>query len=300
MSGISLFAAAQVLFEQQGRIEDSFVMYEKCIRKILKDESPIAPLSFGPGAPDNFPREIIGSAWYGFQACFRHPSVSFTPESHPGAFKLLDSFRPGASSRLHARLERTPRGKIVLKGMQIVAGYTLGLLAWDKRDRSTAAKRYKEALDLAATHPPFITLEPGAVGMEKYVHKEVKDMRDNLDVLVKIDTENGLIAAAVNPNGRLAQRRDVVELPFRRARKDKTGQIDTHTSVVIATHACGKCGKRDVKLMRCSLCLKVHCECCHLIGALPVVRIFVPQIAVPNASMQIGSEVASAFVFGDS
>src|SRR3979411_2710460 len=100
MSGIILFAAAQVLFGQQGRIEDSFVTYQKCITKILKDESPIAPLPLGPGTPNNIPREIIGSAWSCFQACFRHPSVSFTPESHPEAFRLLNSFRPGSSSKL--------------------------------------------------------------------------------------------------------------------------------------------------------------------------------------------------------
>src|SRR6266568_8763408 len=76
---------------------------------------------------------------------FHDPAMNHTEESHPEAYKLLSSFKPGAQ-KSHPRLERTPR---LLKAMQITAGLTLGLLAWDKRDRATAAKRYREALDLA-------------------------------------------------------------------------------------------------------------------------------------------------------
>ena len=42
-------------------------------------------------------------------------------ESHPEAYKLLSSFKPGAQ-KSHLR-------KILLKAMQIKAGLTLGLLA---------------------------------------------------------------------------------------------------------------------------------------------------------------------------
>jgi hypothetical protein len=263
MSGVELFQRAETLYFQ-GKVPETFEMYQKSIKKILKDENPTATLPL-PLPTDDFPRETLGVVWRNFLGFFRDPAMSFTPESHPEAHKLLNSFRPAStsasSSRIHARLERTERGKILLKGMQVTAGITLGLIAWDKRDRATAAKRYKEALDLAQTHPPFTTLAPGAVGLDKYVHSDVQTARDNLAVLVQNDIANDRLNAAAHPDSHLPQRKDVVELPVGVLRVDKTGQTSIDTSVVFATDACAKCGKRDVKLMRCSLCMKVPCTC---------------------------------------
>jgi len=134
-------------------------------------------------------------------------------------------------------------------------------MAWDQRDRAKASKRYKEALDLAATHPPFVTLAPDAGGLEKYIYGEVQQAKDNLAKIVENDTIHGVTSAAVGQDGRLPERREVVDLPFPMQRVDKSGRVDIESSVVFATDACAKCGKRDVKLMRCKACLKVHCEC---------------------------------------
>jgi hypothetical protein len=74
--------------------------------------------------------------------------------------------------------------------MQITSGLTLGMLAWDERDRATAAKRYKEALDLAATHPPFTVISPDTVGLERWVYMDTQQSKDNLDLILKNDIVN--------------------------------------------------------------------------------------------------------------
>ena len=255
MSGVALFQRAEGLYAQ-GKIQETFETYQKCIRKILRDENPTANI---PAIlPDDFPRETLGAVWRNFVGFFRDPAMSFTAETAPEAYKLLNSFRPTTTSKLYARLERTDRGKVLLKGMQITAGLTLGLMAWDNRDRATASKRYKEALDLAATHPPFSVLAPGAVGLERWVYMDLQETKENLGRLVQNDTVH---AAMV---GGAPQRRDVVDLPIGHIRIDKTGEATTESATMFATNECGKCGKRDVKLMRCGQCKKMPCESCFL------------------------------------
>lgn len=41
-----------------------------------------------------------------------------------------------------------------------------------------------------------------------------------------------------------------------------------HDSVMFATDACAKCGKRDVKLLRCGLCRTVVPELCEQVNIL--------------------------------
>ena len=256
-SGLALFQKAET-FYSQGRINDAFEFYQKSIKKILKDEDCIAKIP-AVVLPD-FPQELLGGVWRNFVGFFRDPAMNFTEESHPDAYKLLSSFKPGGQ-KSHPRLERTPRGKILLKAMQITAGLTLGLLAWDKRDRATAAKRYREALDLAETHPPF-TLPPGAIGLERYVYNDLKDTKTNLGMLVLNDTKNAEMVAEGN---QVPGRRDIVDLPVPQMRIEKTGAVTIEHSLSIATNACAHCGKRDPKLLRCALCKTTLCECSYFI-----------------------------------
>ena len=252
-SGVALFQLAEGLYAK-GNNQGAFDLYQKSVRKILKDETVTANL---PAlVPDDFPRETLGAVWRNFVGFFRDPAMSFTQTSDPEAYKLLNSFRPGAT-RSFPKFERTPRGKVLLKGMQITAGLTLGLLAWDNHDRATAAKRYKEALDLAATHPPFTNLPPGTVGLEKWVSLDLKEVKSNLDHLVQKDTANAQMLGS-GESGSAPQRKDVRNLPHPRI--EKSGEVTVEESFTFATDACAKCGKRDVKLMRCSLCRKVPCE----------------------------------------
>jgi len=139
--------------------------------------------------------------------------------------------------------------------MQITAGLTLGVLAWDNRDRAKAAKRYKEALDLAATHPPFTNLPPGTVGLEKWVYLDLQQVKANLDHLVQNDTINAQMLGGTS--GSVPQRKDVIDLPLPHVRLEKSGDVTVGEPVMFATDACAKCGKRNVKLLRCSLCKNV-------------------------------------------
>jgi len=81
--------------------------------------------------PPDFPQELLGGVWHNFIGFFHDPAMNFTEESHPEAYKLLSSLRPGAQ-KSHPWLKCTPCRKILLKGMQITAGLTLGFLTWDK------------------------------------------------------------------------------------------------------------------------------------------------------------------------
>jgi len=140
--------------------------------------------------------------------------------------------------------------------MQITAGLTLGLLAWDNRDRATAAKRYREALNLAATHPPFTDLPPGTVGLEKWVYLDLQQVKVNLDHLVQNDTINAQMLGG-DASGSAPKRKDVVDLPLPQMRFEKSGEVTFEDTLKFATNACAKCGKRDVKLDCCSRCKKV-------------------------------------------
>ena len=288
-SGLALFQKAET-FYHQGRTNDAFEYYQKSIKKILKDENVIAKI---PAiVPPDFPQELLGSVWRNFVGFFRDPAMNFTEESHPEAYKLLHSFSPGAQ-KSHSRLERTARGKILLKAMQITAGLTLGLLAWDKRDRATAAKRYHEALDLAATHLPFTSLPPGTIGLEMYVHKDLQDMKRNLGMLVLNDTANTEMVA--DEGDRVPGRRDVIDLPVPQMRIEKTGAVTVEHSLLIATNACAQCGRRDPKLLRCALCKTTLCECPYFI---PVPHWIndVFQTAMANAKGHIGRAYIYDFI----
>ena len=251
-SGVALFQRAEGLYAQ-GNIQGAFDLYQKSVKKILRDENVIAKI---PAlVPDDFPQETLGAVWRNFVGFFRDPAMSFTRNSEPEAYALLDSFRP-SSGKSHPRFEKTPRGKVLLKGMQITAGLTLGLLAWDNRDRATAAKRYKEAIDLAATHPPYANLPPGTVGLEKWVYLDLQQVKKNLDHLV----QNDAIHAQMLGGDSAPKRKDVMDLPLAQMRLDKSGEVTVEESVMFATSPCAKCGKRDVKLLRCSSCKEVQCE----------------------------------------
>jgi hypothetical protein len=253
MSSWTLFQAAE-WFYHQGKINDSFEYYQRSIKKNLKDENVIAIVPLP--VPDGSPQEILTAAWRNFLGFFRDPAMSFTKASHPEAYKLLNSFRPGASSKnkSHARLQRSPRGRLLLTGMQVTAGLTLGLMAWDRHDRAAAAKCYQEAIDLARTHPPFMA--PGTVGFEKWVSLDIKEAQKNLAVLVQNDKLYATMAERVN--GSAPTRRDIIELP--RARIDKTGQQTVETRTMMATDVCGNCQERKAKLMYCSACKKISCK----------------------------------------
>jgi hypothetical protein len=249
-TGWAIFVRAEE-FYHAGKMKDALDNYQRAIKKILKDEIVIAKVPM-PVTHDDMPRETLGMAWRNFVGFFRDPAMSFNEQTAPEAYKLLNSFRPTVFKG-HDRLERTERGRILSKGMQITAGLTLGLLAWDKRDRATAAKRYNEALELAKTHAPFNVLPPGTVGFEKWVYTDLQQTKDNLANLIEVDVEKAELLEGYEP-----KRKEAIPLPI--IRSEGTGAMTFGMDYTFATSACGKCGKRDVKLMRCSRCKSMTCE----------------------------------------
>lgn len=149
----------------------------------------------------------------------------------------------------------TDTGKLLLKGMQITAGITLGILAWDSEDRATAAKRYSESFELAVTHPPYNS-DPALVrpGLEKYVANEVKTARENYATLRENDV---LRAGAVGREGDAGRRE---RLGVMNLRMEGDGRVVLREEFEVATDVCAGCGKREVKMKQCSKCHKVLCR----------------------------------------
>ncbi|KAG6907637.1 hypothetical protein DXG01_008131 [Tephrocybe rancida] len=231
-TGFALFQKAELAYSK-GDSASAFTSYQAGIKKILKDENPTALLPYPASAlPPDCPREVLGMLWRNFVGFFRDPQMGFTRDSAPAAYKLLASFRP----------ERT-RGKALLKGMQITAALTLGLLAWDERDRATAAKRYHEGIALVGTN----TLPPGTVGMALYVHNDLQEVKENLGILIENDRINAELLKS--QGSAQPKRREEVDLPLPQVRVDKTGAVSVEGTVEFATNACNKCGRRDVKLL---------------------------------------------------
>ncbi|THU85533.1 hypothetical protein K435DRAFT_822386 [Dendrothele bispora CBS 962.96] len=271
-SGAALFQKAEQ-FYSSGRTDDAFEYYQKAIKKILKDEVVDAKLPV-VSVPVDSPLETLGFLWQNFTGFFRDASLTYNEKTAPEAWKLLCNFRIGNTHKCHSRF-RTPRQKILLKGMQITANMSIGLLAWDTRDRATAAKRYAEAIKLARTHPPFDCLGD-KFGKEKpneevakttknwelFVAKHVKETKENLLTLIGNDIWNVGIAKALdeiaetgNVTGAGLRKESMNIIPMTRVEGD--GTVNIVQNVVLATDGCARCGKRDVKLQRCSGCLKI-------------------------------------------
>ncbi|KAJ7151119.1 hypothetical protein C8R46DRAFT_1358033 [Mycena filopes] len=244
-TGRDIFRQAERDYEA-GRITQAFELYRQAVNQIVKHENVIQKL---PHVPEDMPSEILAMTWQNLTRCFRSDVYGFTQETHPDAYNLVYSFRPTAHG--HPQF-KDQEARQLLKAMQISAALTLGLLAWSKGDRSTAAKRYQEALDVAATHPPFNSVTPGLKHLEKITAAEVQQIRDNLAVL----TRNDSITASTFGAEQGVLRKEVLNAPNMRLGDD--GGVSHQDTFVVATDACGRvgCPNRGVGFKRCSACKK--------------------------------------------
>ncbi|KIY52679.1 hypothetical protein FISHEDRAFT_69495 [Fistulina hepatica ATCC 64428] len=241
-SGLTSFTEAELDYAA-GRIDPCFRKYLKSIKKIIKDEKLDAKLKFSAGAPvpPDHPEELLGAVWRNFIGFFKDKPLNINEETQPDAYKFLKSFIP-SSGHAHPRFDATPRTQLLLKGMQVTACFALGLLAWDKRDRATASKRYREGLEVAHTVPSF--LDPVGKGWEMYVANEVKEMTSNLEIVVASDEQNAAPG-----------RRTMFHIPNTRVEAD--GNVTFQDQMMSATDVCAACGKRDVKMKHCGACKAV-------------------------------------------
>lgn len=182
---------------------------------------------------------------------FNGPSSASAPE----AYKLVNSFRPGNNNDFPRFT--TPEQQLLLKALQINAGLTLGLIAWDKNDRAAAAKRYQETLDLAATHTPWNSVDPRSKDLNRWTSNNVQQVKDNLAMIVQNDTMNAMFAQLSGAEGG-SFRRD--KIPAQNVKIDASGEAHFAQTVSMATDACGRCGTRGVKLSRCGKCKKIACK----------------------------------------
>ncbi|KAJ6538980.1 hypothetical protein B0H19DRAFT_960856, partial [Mycena capillaripes] len=197
-----------------------------------------------------FPQELLAAIWQQLSDRFRSKGSGFTQEAYPDAYDLIYSFRPGSSSRAHPQFKGL-QGRRLLKAMEISAAFALATLAWDKGDRSTAAKRYQEGLDIAATHPPFNSVNRGLKHLDRITAQLVQQMRENLAKLIHNDSIN----ASKVGSGQGALRKEVLNTPHTRIGDD--GTIMREDTFVVATDACGGCSKRGVNFKRCGTCMKI-------------------------------------------
>lgn len=172
----------------------------------------------------------------------------------PEEYKFLTTFRPGTSKE-HTQFHGEP-AQVLLKGLQIATGSTLGLLAWDRNDRPTAARRYKETLDLAISHPAFNDIALSSPHFERWIAHDVQTMKDNLFMLMQNDSLNvALLKAHGIEGGDL--RKQTIAIPNVKVTGD---QVEFQGSIQLATDACASCSTRGVKLQRCGRCKKVACQ----------------------------------------
>lgn len=204
----------------------------------------------------DFPQETLPAIWRNFVGFFRDPALGFNAGTAPDAYKLLASFRPASEQhRSHAAFaKRGARGLVVLKAMQVTATFTLGLMAWDKKERATAAKRYEEALALAETHAPFVGTRQPTDALELWVWKDVRETRDNLKILVDTDVTHAAMLGDATVG-----RKQTRDLPAPHARIEPDGNVTVHDEVSFATDVCHACGIRGAKLSKCSKCKKATC-----------------------------------------
>ncbi|KAF6753015.1 hypothetical protein DFP72DRAFT_1171189 [Ephemerocybe angulata] len=256
MSGLEFLSKAQVALVVENDRKKAFDLYQKAIKRIMERENPLTLVSAQrtPSMTDDVPSEALAFAFLSFSASFRDPTTNFTEATVPEAFKLLSSFRPNSQNKdLKGPRFASPRAQFLLKCLQISALLTLGLLAWDAKDRAKAAKRYKEALELAASEPRLTTRTP-AVGLETWIAHEVREIRDNLEILVRNDEENAEVLRRMGVQGGNT-RKEEVRVP--NVRVEAGGAVRQEWSTVSATDACGRCGVRDVKLEKCARCKKM-------------------------------------------
>lgn len=174
-------------------------------------------------------------------------------DSSTKAFKLLREFRPSSRCELYGF--DSDRAIVLLKAMQITAGFTLGLMAWDKRDRSSAATQYVDSLKIASTHAPFMQspIDETTIHLERWIALEVHALRKNLSSLFDNDTINaGLVGEVADGRRRV--------ISVRNTRIEAFGHVEICDKIMTATDSCRSCKKRGRDMLCCSACKIAICE----------------------------------------
>ncbi|KAF5335963.1 hypothetical protein D9611_006204 [Ephemerocybe angulata] len=257
-TGFEFFRMAE---EMRHDNEHQFAMelYTVAIIKISKEEDvlqllPLANRRPESDGPSDLTTETVALAFRNFCGSFRDPKLDITQATSPTAFSFLSMFAPKHEPKPFylRRYLATPMGTFLLKCLQISAGFTLALLAWDRQDRATAAKRYREALDLAETEAAvFSSPRPG---LETWIANDIQETSNNLSAIIKTDNEVEFVSKLLG-GGASGLRRGEVPVGHMRKEARAGDSLVLVPGTTIATDACGNCGKRSGgKLRRCTRC----------------------------------------------
>lgn len=202
------------------------------------------------------PHEILCAAWRNLLGIFCDRTMHFTHASHPEAFALLHIFRSrGTPPHLYGRFSsHGDRGLVILKAMRIAALFTAGILAQGHGRRPKAAKRYQEAIVLAGSYTPFVSIRRPRNSLDVWTWESVQAIRANLRSLICTDALHACVLGEPLV-GRKAFR--TLVLPY--VREDDLGNTSVQATLVFATDACFFCHTRAAKLPKCDRCRTAKC-----------------------------------------
>lgn len=88
MSGLVLFQRAELCYARS-QVNEAFELYQRAIKKILKDENLTAKLP--AMVPDEAPEETLCFVWMNLLGFFRDPAMNFTAGALPVQRRISSS-----------------------------------------------------------------------------------------------------------------------------------------------------------------------------------------------------------------
>ncbi|KAF5335961.1 hypothetical protein D9611_006209 [Ephemerocybe angulata] len=184
-SGYHFFKFGENMYKG-GMVPESMVWYAFALGKManMEDVLQSVPTADLPvKVPDDMPTESVALVWKTMCEYFRDPSMpDITAATCENANSLLLMFAPGSELKpFQRRFLTTSKGTFLLKCLQVSGGFTLASLAWDRGDRAEAARRYREALELAEGEVVgiFRGREPRP-GLEMWIARDIEGMKGRL------------------------------------------------------------------------------------------------------------------------
>ncbi|KAF6752988.1 hypothetical protein DFP72DRAFT_814593 [Ephemerocybe angulata] len=179
-SGYHFFKFGENMYKG-GMVPESMVWYAFALGKManMEDVLQSVPTADLPvKVPDDMPTESVALVWKTICEYFRD-KPDITAATCESAYSVLLMFAPGNELKpFQRRFLTTSKGTFLLKCLQVSGGFTLASLALDKGDRSEAARRYREALELAEGEVVgvFRGREPRP-GLEMWIARDVEGMK---------------------------------------------------------------------------------------------------------------------------
>jgi Ni2+-binding GTPase involved in maturation of urease and hydrogenase len=144
---------------------------------------------------------------------------------------------------------------------RLEAAYTVAVMHYDLQQRMKCEEIYHRAVtigekklsakDMKMENETIMEMDPntGRKSMKELMEGVLNDCKDNL---YQLNTSTRGAARAINPNEKARMRH---EFPIGRGRTTLTSEM-INNLIDVGGIQCDYCKKKDVKLMKCSLCEK--------------------------------------------